>query len=406
MKKNKLNIPKPSFHGFVDLFSGAGGMSFGFHKHPAFKVLAAADAEIAKLSMKAGTLRCNSTYALNMGIEPVQVDLGRIEPDQLRECLGIGDQHVSVLSACAPCTGFSRANPQNRLRNDYRNTLVEQSGLFATALDADILVMENARELLSGNFACHFQALKGHLEKHGYTVHADSHMLTRYGLPQIRERALVIAVKSHLQLKTLADLWEGCEVGSESVTVRKAFSAIRPDEGNTLMYPKFADEAVLNRLAAIPKDGGSWTDLIFHPNKDALLTGAMKRRIEKNKLGSHPDVYGRMWWDKPAPTIKRECAHIGNGRYAHPSENRLCSVREMAILQVFPNEFGFNGNSVSNNYRHIGDAVPPLISYQIAWLCQWMLGGDKPSPEQWVLPDTHLKVADLIPAQQRKLLYG
>lgn len=406
MKRNELKLPKQNAHGVVDLFSGAGGMSFGFHKHPAFKLLAAADAEIGKPSMKAGTLRCNSTYALNMGVEPVQVDLGRIDPGELRERLGIGDRHVSVLSACAPCTGFSRANPQNHLRNDHRNNLVEQSGYFATALNADILVMENARELLSGNFACHFQTLKSHLEKHGYNVHADRHMLTRYGLPQIRERALVIAVKSHLSLKTLPELWDGFEVAGESITVRKAFSAIRPDAGNTTMYPKFSDETVLNRLAAIPKDGGSWTDLIFHRNKDALLTGAMKRRIEKNKLGSHPDVYGRMWWNRPAPTIKRECAHIGNGRYAHPEEDRLCSVREMAILQGFPNEFQFNGNSVSNNYRHIGDAVPPLISYQIACLCQWILGGEKPTPRQWVLPDTHLKVEDLIPTQQRKLLYG
>nr|MDA3873360.1 DNA cytosine methyltransferase [Kiritimatiellia bacterium] len=289
MKQNELNITKQTFHGIVDLFSGAGGMSFGFHKHPAFRVLAAADAEIGKPSMKAGTLRCNSTYALNMGIEPVQVDLGRIEPRQLRECLGIGDQHISVLSACAPCTGFSRANPQNHLRNDYRNTLVEQSGLFATALDVDILVMENARELLSGNFACHFQALKTHLEKHGYTVHAESHMLTRYGLPQIRERALVIAVKSHLPLKTLADLWDGCEVSSESLTVRKAFSAIRPDAENTTMYPKFADESVLNRLAAIPQDGGSWTDLILQPIKVALMTVAFIIRIDNIKMGWHTD---------------------------------------------------------------------------------------------------------------------
>lgn len=58
-----------------------------------------------------------------------------------------------------------------------------------------------------------------------------------------------------------------------------------------------------------------------------------------------------MTWDKPAPTIKREFAHVGNGRYVHPEEDRLCSVRELASLQGFLNDFLFNGAAVSNMYR-------------------------------------------------------
>jgi DNA (cytosine-5)-methyltransferase 1 len=60
---------KPAFS-VVDLFSGAGGMSYGFHRHPGFEILAAADAEIGKPSMAKGALQCNSTYAKNMGITP------------------------------------------------------------------------------------------------------------------------------------------------------------------------------------------------------------------------------------------------------------------------------------------------------------------------------------------------
>ena len=63
----------------------------------------------------------------------------------------------------------------------------------------------------------------------------------------------------------------------------------------------------------------------------------------------------------------------GNGRYVHPEMDRLCSVREMAALQGFPNDFVFNGAAVSNMYRHIGDAVPPLIAYQMAHLSHWIL---------------------------------
>lgn len=381
--------------GVVDLFSGAGGMSFGFHKHPKFKILAAADAEIGKPSMGAGSLQCNSTYKLNMGIDPVQVDLSTIAPDELRDKLGLGENKISVLSACAPCTGFSRANPMNHVRNDHRNNLVERSGLFATALDAEILVMENARELLSGNFNSHFLSLKNHLEENGYKIHAACHMLNKFGLPQVRERALVVAVKNSYALRTLDDLWAGYTCTSECTSVRSAFAAIRKDATLQDAYPRFATTEVSSRMAAIPANGGSWIDLIKHPQANYLMTDAMKKRIKINKLGSHPDVYGRMWWDKPSPTIKRECAHIGNGRYAHPVENRLCSVREMAILQGFPNNFEFNGNSLSNNYRHIGDAVPPLISYQIAGICDWILTGIKPSLDNLILDDLHLKPSNL-----------
>ncbi|MCC5842797.1 MAG: DNA cytosine methyltransferase [Verrucomicrobia bacterium] len=371
-------------------------MSFGFHRHPRFRLIAAADAEIGKPSMGRGSLQCNRTYEANMGIKPAAVDLGRIEPGELRQALGLGAQKVTVLSVCPPCTGFSRANPLNHVRDDHRNSLVGRAAEFATALDVDIVVMENARELLTGNFKGHFLSFSRHLEENGYRVHAAGHMLTRFGLPQIRERALAIGVKKNLPLRTMADLWEGLEVRPEACTVRAALGAIPADCPGMDVYPKFSDKQVLNRLKAIPPDGGSWTDLLTFPGGCKLLTDAMKRRIEQNRLGSHPDVYGRMPWDKPAPTIKRECSHIGNGRYAHPVENRLCSVREMAVLQGFPVDFQFSGSSVSNHYRHIGDAVPPLVSHQIAWLCDWILGNSKPRPDEWILKGTHLQPDDVV----------
>lgn len=390
----------------VDLFSGGGGMSFGFHRHPHFRILAAADAEIGKPSAGKGSLQCNRTYETNMGVKPAAIDLSSIDPKELREALGIGNENVTVLSVCPPCTGFSRANPLNHVRDDHRNNLVRRAAEFAVALDVEVVVMENARELLTGNFKTHFLTFSDYLQSHGYTVHAASHILTRFGLPQIRERALVIGVKKPRSLRTLADLWEGLVVKPEACTVRAAFAAIPKNCPGMEIYPSFSDSQVLNRLNAIPADGGSWTDLLKIPGGYTLLTDAMKKRVAQKKLGSHPDVYGRMAWDKPAPTIKRECSHIGNGRYAHPVENRLCSVREMALLQGFPINFLFSGSSVSNHYRHIGDAVPPLISHQIAWLCDWILGEIKPTPNQWLLNGTHLKPNHILPTQENFFAYA
>ena len=87
----------------------------------------------------------------------------------------------------------------------------------------------------------------------------------------------------------------------------------------------------------------------------------------------------------------------GNGRYSHPKQDRLCSVREMAILNGFPVNYTFSGN-INNMYRHIGDAVPPLISFQLAALTSSILGGPRPQPEEFILPKTHLRPSDIIAA--------
>lgn len=387
---------EPVFN-IVDLFSGAGGMSCGFHRHPSFRIAAAADAELGKPSTGRGKLQCNLTYERNMGLRPVSLDLSATPPSSLRQALGLADSlKISVLSACPPCTGFSRANPDNHLRDDRRNSLVRRSAEFAVALAADLVVMENARELIRGNFLHHYEWFRDHLESHGYNVFDRTYLLSRFGLPQIRERAVVLGVKQHLPLHTLESLWDGWSVRDEALTVRRAFAKIAAGVPGRHDFPAFASEAVRKRIRAIPADGGSWMDLLQQPGSAALLTGAMQRIAGQNRFGSYPDVYGRMAWDKPAPTIKRECAHVGNGRYAHPVADRLCSVREMAALQGFPNDFVFGGAALSNLYRHIGDAVPPLVSYQLAHLCRWILTGEQPKVEEILLPGTHLERDDLI----------
>jgi DNA (cytosine-5)-methyltransferase 1 len=159
--------------------------------------------------------------------------------------------------------------------------------------------------------------------------------------------------------------------------------------------PSFSDPLVRERMIAIPKDGGSWYDLEHHGERERLLISSMKHRLAIRDLGSHPDVYGRLAWDKPAVTIKRECAHVGNGRYAHPEETRLLTVREMSFLQGFPDDYTFGSGSLANRYRHIGDAMPPLISYQLSALVEWMKTDNRPETTKIVLPRTSLRATDI-----------
>src|ERR1035441_553177 len=386
----------------VDLFSGGGGASTGFHAHPSFQVVGAADAQLGKPSSGRGTLDCNATYRLNIGIDPVEEDLGSIDPSALAERLGI-TQPPTVLVACPPCTGFSRTLAKNHLEDDHRNTLVGKTVDFVAEFKPEILIMENARELIMGRFNVHLASLVEVLQgRLNYDVKPEIHFLNRFGLPQKRERAVLVAVRRGLPLLTLDDLWAGFTIDPKATHVRRAIwelPALKAGHASKAdpmhVTPAIRDRAVFERLRAIPADGGSWFDLAGHPESSTLLTPTMSDRLERNELGSHQDVYGRMWWDRPAPTIKRECSHVGNGRYSHPEQDRLCSVREMAILNGFPADYIFSG-SINNMYRHIGDAVPPLISFQLAALASWILGNPRPHPEEFILPNTHLRPSDII----------
>lgn len=385
----------------VDLFSGGGGMSYGFHAHPSFKMTGAADVEVGKPSTGHGAIGCNATYEANIGVRPEAVDLAAIEADELAVRIAPA-AGVDVLLACPPCTGFSRAVSKNWAQDDPRNSLVARVADHVSVMRPKVLLMENVPQLLSGNFRHHFQALKESLEGMGYTVSASSHVLTRFGLPQQRDRALVVATAPGLAMRTLDDLWRGYSVSEGAVTVRRAIShlpAVRageqhPQDENHTSSALAGDS--LARIAAIPQNGGSWADLLRTPETEKYLIPSMRKAVEAGRLNAYCDVYGRMYWDRPAPTIKRECSHVGNGRYAHPEQDRQCTVRELAILNGFPERYRFIGSSRKNLYRQIGDAVPPLVSFQLAHVAAWILDGEVPELKSAILPGSSLRAQDLV----------
>jgi DNA (cytosine-5)-methyltransferase 1 len=386
----------------VDLFSGAGGASYGFKANSRFRIAGAADAEIGKPSTGTGAIDCNATYLANIGVTPVSADLGVIRPEDLSQMLGVGPG-IDVLIACPPCTGFTRVVAHNHLRDDPRNSLVARVAEYAAWFAPRVIFVENARELLRGRFSHHYERLRTSLESTGYAVRGDVHMLTRFGLPQQRERSLVLAVREGLDLLGMEDLWQGLTVDEKATHVRRAIWDLPVIEsghthaGDAAHTSTLSEGLALQRIRAIPPNGGSWADLLGDPETEQLMIPAMWRAVERGRLNHFCDVYGRMAWDRPAPTIKRECAHVGNGRYAHPEQDRLCTVREMAILQGFPRHYKFPVASRKNAYRNIGDAVPPLISYQVAKLVEWMLTGRRPEREELMLPGTHLSRSDILP---------
>jgi DNA (cytosine-5)-methyltransferase 1 len=352
----------------LDLFSGAGGMSTGFHRHGMFEIVGAVDIEKGKPSSGIGSTNCNTTYETNIGIAPMFADLSVALPSEVQEHFGIAKHGLDVLISCAPCTGFSQKRARNYIVDDPRNGLVARSALFVEAFMPRYFVMENVKELAKGRHTHHLKSLLAELNRLGYQVNCEVHNLAEFGLPQNRIRTLIVAKLNSapppISLKR----------PQRPETVRTAISGFPPlkagarDPNDPMHVCPTVTPPVLARMQAIPRDGGSWIDI------PEALAHLRIPSMDTKDPGSYPDIYGRLWWDRSAPTVTRECSSPGNGRYTHPEQDRLLSVREMAVLQGFPVDYIFTG-PLSSMYRQIGDAVPPLISAQIATIIADDLNG-------------------------------
>ena len=333
-------------------------MSIGFHRNPAFKIIGAVDIERGKPSSGDRNTSCNSTYHANIGIEPLAADLAEIAPAEIASHFKFEKGQLDVLISCAPCTGFSQKNAQNLVVDDPRNTLVARTAEFVAAFRPRYFVMENVKEIIKGKHRHHFRILTEALIKLGYSIRAEVHDLTEFGVPQRRHRSLIVAKLNGYPPFPSVRV-------NKTRTVRDAISHLpelncgEVSNSDPMHACPSLNAHSMERMRAIPKDGGSWIDI--PDEKKHLRIPSMN--IENP--GSYPDIYGRLSWDKPAPTITRECGHPGNGRFSHPEQDRLLSVREMSLIQGFPEDYIFIGN-LGSRYRQIGDAVPPIVSSLIA----------------------------------------
>jgi DNA (cytosine-5)-methyltransferase 1 len=339
-------------------------MSAGFKAHPAYEIIGAVDRQLAKPSAYSGPgTSCNDTYEANIGIEPLNVDIFDLDPLLWRrDHLGVDVGDLGVLISCAPCTGFSQKNAANHAGDDRRNSLVARSADFVAELMPELFVMENVKELMMGANAHHWDALRTRLEALGYHVSAEVHDLVRYGLPQLRRRALIMARRDGPVEPLHPPEGQGTRTVRDAIAHLPKLAAGEQDPHDPMHVSPTHNERTMQRIRATPHDGGSWGDLLGTEHESLLIPSMLRAG---RRAGSFSDAYGRLWWDQPARTVTRECGHPGNGRYLHPEQDRMLTVREMALIQGFPPDYEFFGR-LASRYNQIGDAVPPLISAQIA----------------------------------------
>lgn len=339
----------------VDIFSGCGGMSAGFKSVnglvSAYRLIGACDIdEVA-----------NTTYEANLGIRPWQEDVSRLarSPQRLHRLLmdgGYREADPLVLIGCAPCQGFS-SHRNNTGTDDPRNSLFVDFARIAVRLRPDAIVVENVPELLTDRYWPLVRRVRTTLERAGYHVHLVVHNLAEFGVPQERFRALMIAMP-HPFTPPAPFLSR-----SRFNTVRKAIGGLPPvsaGERHSLDSMHFSAghrQSTITTIRAVPKDGGSRPEHVGPP--------CLRRAKARNGRAVYEDVYGRLFWDRPAITITAYARNPASGRFVHPEQDRGLTIREAALLQGFPRDYWFAG-SFDHRFRQIGNAVPPVFASYIA----------------------------------------
>lgn len=329
-----------------DLFSGSGAVTAAL-KQSGFNVVIAVDNDRAACE----------TYRLNhRDVSLYQRDIRKLPVNKLSL-----PSHLDLLVVCAPCQPFSS---QNRKRGeDHRAQLVLESVKFIKRLSPKLVFFENVPGLASSPVYCKLKQL---LAKNGYILSkARTFNAADFGVPQRRNRCVLMASKS----KKALECFNNFTPSNIKKTVFDAIGALPPlragegDASDKLHKARDHQPIVLERLRHIPMNGGSRSSL---PPKLQL---ACHKSTDNN---SFPDVYGRMRWNDVAPTLTTGCTDVTKGRFAHPEQDRAITLREAAILQGFPKDYKFAGNS-STVATQIGNAVPLGLVEGLAPLMKKMI---------------------------------
>ncbi len=343
---NKLNYKA------VDFFCGGGGMSYGMQQ-AGIEVLAGIDYEPT----------CKETYEANIkNAEFILADVFNLSEKSLQKKLNLKkNDNELILIGCSPCQFWSIINTDKNKSEKSKNLLVEFRR-FVEYLKPGYVVVENVPGVLRKKEESGLASFINWLEeeRNGYKVHFDVHNVSEYGVAQNRKRFTLIANRvSNEEIIPLKKAGEKLAV-KDVIGTENGFPRIdagHKDDSDFLHTVPSISQINKERLRLVKKDGGNRFG--FAKNKRLQL----KCFVDRDD--SFKDTFGRLWWNKPSPTITTKFSSISNGRFVHPDEDRALSLREGASLQSFPKSYKFYGSSVSSIARIIGNAVPPEYAKQI-----------------------------------------
>ena len=338
----------------IDLFCGAGGMSLGFVQ-AGFKPVWANDINADAVQ----------TYEANFG---PHCELGDLS-ERLLQCNDLPKADVVV--GGPPCQGFSLLNKGRE--GDLRRQLWRPFMEVVRRSGANSFVMENVPQILGSE---EYDEIVGVAIADGFQVTSAKLVAADYGVAQTRTRAVIFGsrianpnlffppVPTHRKPPLAPEL--SLEEPCYWRTVRDAISDLPIPVGTEirqesppldLHFGRTPTPTSVARYKAIPEQGMNREDLF-------RIAPELTPQCWVNKKGG-TDLFGRLWWDRPAFTIRTEFFKPEKGRYLHPEQNRPLTHREAARLQGFPDTFIFCGSKIEIA-RQIGNAVPPPLANAIA----------------------------------------
>lgn len=373
----------------IDLFSGAGGLTWGWER-AGFRSLAAIEKDTAAARTHELNFAARGCLSLNL-------DLRSFSPDQLEELLGGRPSGLLAVVGGPPCQGWSKAG-RGKLRSlqgraeslldDPRNSLYRQFIAYVSHFRPPVCVMENVPGMLNLEGRNVAEEVAQNFEAIGYETSYAVVNSRWFGVPQDRLRLIFISVQSGIDLDLDASDLEsfGPRFRSDVVglpdgetTLERALKDLPEVPHGCREDPRvyIRGRGRIARYAELMRQDcdGVVTDHICREHNDMDLEafsimpqGAiyadLPERLQRYRTDIFPDKYRRLRWDDVSGTVT---AHLAKDCYQHihPIQDRTISIREAARIQSFPDAFRFFGN-MGDRYRQIGNAVPPLMAWGIA----------------------------------------
>lgn len=393
----------------IELFCGAGGTSLGFQMSGSYKISLGMDIDPDAMA----TYKANHENA-----DCLIGDITKIAPSDVAK--RINDSNIDIIIGGPSCQGYSTIG--KRIAEDPRNSLFSQYLNYVDEFRPKWIVFENVRGFIHSGKGQFYHELQDSLARLGYDISAGVLNAADYGVPQRRERVIIVGTNTgltpSLPLPTHED--PRCPVCSRPDKSNRIRSRIKPSEcsfcngtghwhslnmkpwvslkdaigdlpwldgqlgtqdfieyqvsassnyqefvrelsdGYTLHKSKKVSDFALSIIKNIPPGGG----IRSIPEDDLPERFRIMRTVKDGKLRKDcTTLYGRLGWDMPSYTITCYFGNVSSGAFTHPEVNRSLTLREAARLQSFPDRYTI---CAKNAMRQIGNAVPPLLAKAIA----------------------------------------
>jgi DNA (cytosine-5)-methyltransferase 1 len=329
----------------VDFFCSIGGVTQGF-KQAGIDVLGGIDIDSS----------CEETYKKNNDAKFLSADVSSLKKEEIASFFNIRkNQDDLIFVGCSPCQYYSNIKTDKTKSSQTRLLLADFQEFVDFYKPGYVFVenvpgLDNKPESPLGQF-------KKFLEINEYVFDEGILNAKYFGVPQNRRRYVLIATRINKEINLPKE---------NKVNI----STLRQVIGDTNIFPEI--EAGHKDDTDFKHSSAKLSALNLRRIRSTNHNGGDRRNWTKdlqpncyNNHSGHYDVYGRMSWDKPAPTITTRFVSYSNGRYGHPEQDRAISIREGATIQSFPLEYKFYSNSQGTVARMIGNAVPPKLAEEI-----------------------------------------